>query len=381
MKQDGTLVSLGTWQTKTEAEREALHFAANAEERRPHAPTDQATVEEWAERWYGDASRRLRPKTLLGYRSMLKNFVVPRWGDLQIGSVTRGDVLGWANRLAGDGYSAKTVRHAAGVLQRVLRYAVECEALASSPIDRLRLPTPRQLPVRPLTIKEVERLAHEIEHPVFRPAGNGATPTGRQHRPDLALVVRLAVYCGLRAAEVWGLRRGKVDLERGVLIVNETAVEVGGRVVLGPTKTGRTRAVPVPLPLRSALEAHLASLPEDPDALVFPNEAGQLTSHHGFYVRHFRPARERAGLATTRFHDLRHTYASLLIAADGHPRAIMERLGHSSINVTLGVYGHLFPTLDDALTTRLAEMIEVGSQPEWHESGTTESPSSKKRKL
>jgi integrase len=68
---------------------------------------------------------------------------------------------------------------------------------------------------------------------------------------------------------------------------------------------------------------------------------------------------KRAGLSEgLRYHDLRHTYASLLIAEGAHPRAIMERLGHSSIQVTLGTYGHLFLTLDEALTNRLDKAIQ-----------------------
>jgi integrase len=87
------------------------------------------------------------------------------------------------------------------------------------------------------------------------------------------------------------------------------------------------------------------------DAVVFTFEAGGLVSHANWYRSHCRPAVKRAGLPDdVRYHDLRHTYARLLIAEGAHPRAITERLGHSSIQVTLGTYGHLFPTLDEALT-------------------------------
>src|SRR5690606_10258528 len=76
--------------------------------------------------------------------------------------------------------------------------------------------------------------------------------------------------------------------------------------------------------------------------------------HSNFYARHFKPAVLRAGLPEeTRFHDLRHSYAAMLIAEGAHPRAIMERMGHSTIQVTLGTYGHLFPTLEAALTDPL----------------------------
>lgn len=131
-----------------------------------------------------------------------------------------------------------------------------------------------------------------------------------------------------------------------------------GVSVIGPTKTGRGRRIPLPNQLLEPLLTHLKTRPDDPDALVFSTNTGSPIAHGTVFRRHFQPAFARSGLPeNTRWHDLRHTYASLLIAADGHPRAIMERLGHSSITVTLNVYGHLLPALDDELTARLEAAI------------------------
>jgi integrase len=102
------------------------------------------------------------------------------------------------------------------------------------------------------------------------------------------------------------------------------------------------------------------------DVLAWMNEmaatgmsASLLRHSVGTLQRILRFAVKRAGLPDgVRYHDLRHTYASLLIAEGARPRAIMERLGHSSIQVTLGTYGHLFPTLDEALTSRLDKAIQ-----------------------
>ncbi len=90
------------------------------------------------------------------------------------------------------------------------------------------------------------------------------------------------------------------------------------------------------------------------DDFVFTSSRGGPLRHSNFYARHFKPAVIRAGLPeATRFHDLRHSYAAMLIAERAHPRAIMERLGHSTIQVTLGTYGHLFPSLEESLTAAL----------------------------
>jgi len=358
---NGKLVSLGTYPTKSDAER-ALALA-HAEELQGGAPLDaDGTVAEWAERWLEDAGRRVRRSTAARYDGVWRTHIQPRWADVPIGEVRRADVLAWANELAARNVSAALLRYAVGTLQRILRFAVDHEALPASPIDRLRLATPKPAKVKPLTIKQVEELAKAIESPEYASGGHGAgQPEYRQYRPDLALWVRLGAYCGLRAGEVLALRRESVDLERRVLVVDRSVSDVKGHLVIGPTKTGHTRAVPIPESLLTDLREHLARRVEpEPDALVFTSETGGLVSHANWYRRHFRPAVKRAGLPEgIRFHDLRHTYASLLIAQGAHPRAIMERLGHSSIQVTLGTYGHLFPTLDEALTSRLDKAIQA----------------------
>jgi integrase len=355
---NGKLVALGTFPTKSDAERALV--LAHAEEIQGGTPLDAGgTVAEWAERWLEDGARRWRPRTALDYEVTWRKHVQPRWGDVPLGDVRRADVLRWSNMLGASELSSARVRHAVGALQRILRFAVDHEALPASPIDRLRLPTPKPAKVKPLTIEQVEQIAKAIEWPEHAPAGHGAGQSEyRQHRPDLALWVRLGAYCGLRAGEVLALRRESVDLERRVLVVDRSVSDLKGHLVIGPTKTGHTRAVPIPESLLTDLREHLARRVEpEPDALVFTSETGGLVSHANWYRRSFQPAVKRAGLPEgLRFHDLRHTYASLLIAQGAHPRAIMER--HSSIQVTLGTYGHLFPTLDEALTGRLDEAIQ-----------------------
>ncbi|WP_276939312.1 tyrosine-type recombinase/integrase, partial [Ferrimicrobium acidiphilum] len=114
------------------------------------------------------------------------------------------------------------------------------------------------------------------------------------------------------------------------------------------------RAVPLPDFLVEELRKHIAQLDGGGNGYVFRASEGGPLRWQNFYNKHFKPAVARAGLPdTTRFHDLRHTAAAAMIAVGAHPRAIMERLGHSSITVTLGTYGHLLPSLDEELTRKL----------------------------
>lgn len=128
-----------------------------------------------------------------------------------------------------------------------------------------------------------------------------------------------------------------------------------GKLQFGPPKTYQRRAVPVPRTLIDELTPSLAG--RSAKDFVFTSSRGTPVRQSNFYARHFKPAVLRAGLPEeTRFHDLRHSYAAMLIAEGAHPRAIMERMGHSTIQVTLGTYGHLFPNLEAALADALDEV-------------------------
>ena len=138
----------------------------------------------------------------------------------------------------------------------------------------------------------------------------------------------------------------------------ESVAEVKGHgLVFGEPKTYERRSVTLPDFLRHELAEVLDARPSEPSAFVFASPDGQVLRHGLFYQRKFKPAVRTAGLPErARFHDLRHTCAALCIALGAHPKAIQERLGHSSITVTLDRYGHLFPKLDEALTDRLGDM-------------------------
>ncbi len=363
---DGSMIYADrTFPTKAMADRflvlteaEMLSGTWTAPERR------RETVGEWAERWLtqGRSQGQWRATTANRYGNVVKTHVNTRWGSTPLGDVTREDVREWATEMREAGSALGTVRYAVGTLSRILQLAVDAGIILTNPCDRVRVGTPRPPEVRPLTVEDVEALATEIEQPELKTAGNGARPVGLPVRSDLALWVRLAAYCGLRAGEVAALRWGRINLDAKVLRVEESLSESAGNLVFGHPKGNRPRAVPIPDPLIPDLRDHLGKHvgPADDD-LVFTTESGGPIWHSDLYPRHFKPAVKRAGLSPDlRYHDLRHTYAALLIAEGAHPRSIMERMGHSSITVTLGTYGHLFPSLEAELTDRLSRAISRG---------------------
>jgi len=162
-----------------------------------------------------------------------------------------------------------------------------------------------------------------------------------------------AAYVGLRWGELAGLRVENLDpLHRSIRVV-EQLVEVGGHVSWGPpkTKAGR-RTVTMPAGVAEMLAKHMASEVVQRSGLVFPTIQGQPMRRSNFRKLWGR-ALATAGLTDLHFHELRHTAAALAIGAGAHPLAIKERLGHSSITVTMDTYGHRFPDQDEALAQAL----------------------------
>ncbi len=147
------------------------------------------------------------------------------------------------------------------------------------------------------------------------------------------------------------------------LEIVESVAEVGGKLHLGETKTYQRRTVVIPRFLRDLLAEHLAGQAGDGrDSFVFSGRAGGLLRNSNFRQRVWQPAVRALGLPSDlRIHDLRHTCAALLIAQGAHPKAIQAQLGHSSIQVTLDLYGHLFPDDMDRLASQLDAAHEAAS--------------------
>jgi integrase len=320
---------------KRDAERFLQH--AEADKLRGHwvdPRQGRTTVGKLAERWYA-TTVTLKPKTREDYRSLLHNHILPAFGDQAVASLDTLAVRGWLAGLMSRGLSPSRAKHAYYVLYAVLEAAIQTGALVRNPAAGVRSPRVRSREMHFLSPADVERLAEAIV-------------------PPYGLLVRFAAYTGLRAGELAALRIRRLDLLRGTVRVVEAASEVGGRLITGPTKTHAERTVRLPRFLRDELAAYLASRPHDPDAFVFTAPKGGQLRHNNFYQRQFCPALARAGLPEQlRFHDLRHTCASLLIAQGAHPKAIQAHLGHSSIQVTMDRYGHLFPDALENLADRL----------------------------
>ena len=309
----------------------------------------RTTFGEWAKEYLATIVH-LRAVTRGDYERQLRVHILPVFADSPVNRIEQVDVRRFFAELQAAGLAAKSLQKVRLVLRQVLETARGSGAIKSNPCDGLRLP--RAQPKEPifLSAEEVERLARATRRPYD-------------------LLVRFAAATGLRPSELCGVRVGRLNLLKGSVEVAEALTVVAGRVESGPTKTGVRRTVQLARPMCEELSAHLAirsaelgrALRNDDFVFVAP-EGGPLRRDL-LHKRIFLPAVRAAGLpAGLRMHDLRHTCASLLIQLGAHPKVIQEWLGHQSITVTIDVYGHLFPSLNEAMALRLDDVLRRAAE-------------------
>ena len=288
------------------------------------------TVGEWAEPWIAGRAH-LKPKSLSSYRSLLRTRVLPRWADVPLKALGHADAVAWVADMRASGLSASRTRQAYHLLTSMLDDAVKDNRLPRNPIAGVDLPRLPATERRYLTHGQVDDLAEA---------------TGRYR-----LLVLVLAYSGMRWGEVVALRVRRVDLARGRLEVVQAIAEVDGRLIVGEPKSYQRRSVPVPRFLCDELAVHLAD--KDLDDLLFTSPRGDTLRVHGFRRTYFDPAATSAGLPGLVPHELRHTAASLAIAAGASIKGVQEMLGHASATLTLDRYGHLFGDELDAVAERL----------------------------
>ncbi len=299
---------------------------------------------EYAERWR--TIQVHRPSTASQVETYLRLHAYPDLGHRPLADVRRSEIAAWIKResaVLAPGSVELTFRW----VSTIFKAAVTDRLIASSPCVGVALPKKAHTEVIPLTVSEVKALAKEV--------------------PDRyrALII-FSAGMGLRQGECFGLTVDRVDFLRHRVRVDRQLIwGRQGIYEFGPPKTkAGYRTVPMPEVVGETLAAHLASYGEGPEGLVFTNTFGGPLRRSTFGDM-WQRATEKSKLPQwATFHDLRHFYASLLIARGCSVKAIQRSLGHESAIETLDVYGHLWPNSEDetrqAVDIVLTELRIVG---------------------
>jgi integrase len=311
------------------------------------------TLEEYFDKWLTTAAKpRVSERTYAEYEALLKRYVRGPLGKVKLSALRSLDIQRVYSEMQERGLSARVVRYTHAVLTSSLKQAVNWGMLARNPAALVQLPKQTRKEMRALSSSEAKRFLKALEGDRY------------------ATLFSLALTTGMRPEEYLGLQWKDLDLVRGTVTVQRALVWriKGGGWYYGEPKTSRSRrTIPLPISLSKLLIAHkrqqaaerlkLGSTWQD-HGLVFTTVIGSPLNIPNLSYKHFKPALERAKLPKTiRLYDLRHTCATLLLSAGEHPKVVSERLGHAGVTLTLDVYSHVLPTMQEAASQKLERIL------------------------
>ncbi len=297
------------------------------------------TLEEYLEYWLEHVQRlSVRLSSFVQTLIMINSHIIPELGSIPLQKLTVRDVQRFVSKLQ-DTLSAVHVRNIHGILHKALAKAISEDLLRENVCDRVTLPRLETTEMQVLTQSQAQQLLRAAE-------GN--------HWETLLIV---ALTTGLRHGELRALKWSDVDLERKELYVRHTAGRVPGYgyVESEPKSKKSRRTVVLHAFVVETLKSHrVAQLEQRLKAgsawqdrnLVFPGQTGNYFHKNTLY-RNFHKILDKAGLPPMRIHDLRHSAATILLAMGVNIKVVQEILGHSNISMTLGIYGHVLPGMQE----------------------------------
>ena len=319
----------GKWRTKDfTTKKEAVQFEARmkAEVQKgdytnPHA--GKTLLKDVYAKWK-ECSTQLKPKSIEDAESLWRCFVEPKFGNRQIGSITRSDVKAWiadGTSITGKKASASRMRRATFLLYGIMNHAVEMELLGKVSLGK----------TKGLIPKLDEKKKHQV-------ISNQELQRLAKASGDFELLILVAGTVGLRWAELLALTPEDFDFKEKTISVSKSLSEVNGSFKLVSTKSGKQREVPIPDSLQRKLRLKVVSTPAGKN--VFASSKGEYLRSSNFSRRVFKPALKKAGLPDMRFHDLRHSAVTNLLASGTSFISVSKMAGHANPSTTINIYGH-----------------------------------------
>ncbi len=335
---------------KGDAQRRLTELLASLD-KGVYTPPGRTTLAVHLHYWLeGYVKTNCSQRTLDGYSSIIEHHLIPALGQIQLKQLRPQAIQAYYGK-ACETLTARTVHHQHRVLSQALKYAVRQGYLGRNPAELVDPPSPRKTPMRTLTASEVEVLLTSVRNSNYYP------------------VIYTAVSTGLRQAEILGLRWRDVDLDMCSISVSQVLyIRKGIAQFKEPKTTHSRRRVNMTPKLAIYLRAYKAERerlyielgkPLALDTLVFTSVEGKPIDAH--VLSHaFGVLAKRAGLGHVRFHDLRHTFASLMLQRGAKPKVISEALGHASVGFTMDVYSHIIEGMQKDAMALLDEVLPVG---------------------
>jgi integrase len=312
---------------------------------------EDQTLDTFLTSWLQDTIKnKVRARTHERYCELLQLHVLPILGKVQLQKLLPQHLQKLYNQKLEEGYAPQTVKHIHRVLHRALGDALRWQLVVRNVCDAVDPPRVPKKEMQALTGEQAQQ---------FLEAAQG---------DSLEALYVLALTTGMRRGELLGLKWTDLDLALGILQVKRTVSRLAkkGFIVSEPKTAKSRRKIHLTQLAIEALkhhrirqnEARLAAGPAwDEQGWVFCNTLGRPLEAGNMLRRSFRPILIKAGLPMIRFHDLRHSAASLLLSLGVHAKIVQELLGHSQIGLTLDTYSHVLPSLQEEAVSRLNTLL------------------------
>jgi len=312
---------------------------------------EKLSLGEYLDRWLNDSVRdNVRPRTLDNYRLQVWQHIAPALGRIKLKNLSPGHVQRLYRSKLDAGLKPSSVRTIHAALHRALKQAVRWGLVPRNVTDAVDPPKLVREEINALSPEETRRFL----------------ATARGDRLEALYV--LAIHCGPRRGELLGLRWSDVDLDAGTLRINRQLQRMrdgSGLVFSEPKNKKARRTIRLTKAASEALRRHrkrqaeeklYGTLYEDQD-LIFATTIGTPLEPSNIDNRSFKPLLVEAGLRPIRFHDLRHTCATLMLSQGVNPKIAQERLGHSTISQTMDTYSHVLPDMQDRAAAALESAL------------------------
>ena len=315
------------------------------------------TVSQWLDMWLEDYCTSVKPRTLIEYESTVENHFKPTIGKIKLSELNTMQVQRMCNNLknqrTGEPLSPKRVKDIHGMLHKALQVAERLNLISKNPADNIERPKVKQAGIKPLDNEQVAMFISAIQGHRFK---------------DLFMV---AIFTGMRESELCGLSWDAVNFKDGTITVKQQiqrTKNTNGKFVVVSTKNDKNRiirpATAVMQILKDRRKIQLSDKLMAGEAwnneynLVFTEKEGRYYIPHVVY-ENFKRIAKQIGCPDARFHDLRHTFATLAISNGDDIKTVQENLGHYAASFTLQVYGHVTEDMKRASAERMNKYIQA----------------------
>jgi integrase len=323
---------------------EKMQVALRKKQQGTLVDASQQTVEQYLQQWLEHSAKdHIRPRTYERYEQYVRLHIIPMLGKIKLQALSPQQLQTWKSKKLKEGLSPTTVRTMHIVLHKALSDAIKLGLVTRNVCEMVSPPRKARQEMQVLSADQAR---------TFLAAAVG--------EPDEALFI-MALATGMRRGELLGLKWQDISFQESVLCVRRTLNRVptvlgegAGSLVESEPKTAQSRRSIVPpgfaieaLQRQKELQAGWkknADTAWEEHGYVFTTQLGRYIHPNSLY-RHFKELLKKAGLPDIRFHDLRHSVASLLLSSGIHPKVVQEILGHSQISMTMDIYSHVLPTM------------------------------------